>query len=125
MAKQVPFHITSGLPFSKTIITTLPNGRSWWTTGSEFEALAQIRESNTYESPLILDIAAYITMTFNSPDEVVLELVMSGAETRLVTSSGYYDIILSDNLTADEQAIQVISGPVHRTAVVSSDTENI
>lgn len=125
MSKHVPFLIKSGIPFSKTIVATLPTGRSWWNDAVDFEVLAQIREGDTYESPLILDIAQFITTTFNpliDADEVTLELFMTGADTRLVTTSGFYDIILSDVLAVDDRAIQVVNGPVQRTAVVSSDT---
>jgi hypothetical protein len=123
-AKQVPFHIKSGLPFAKTIVATLPSGRSWWTLGSQFEVLAQIREAEDYSSPLILDIQNYITKTL-SVDTVTLDLVMTGADTRQVTKSGYYDIVLSDTLQVDARAFVVIHGQVYRTATVSGAVEEI
>ena len=54
MAKQVPFHITSGIPFGKTIVVTLPNGRDWWTSANDFEVLSQIREAEDYLRQLFL-----------------------------------------------------------------------
>jgi hypothetical protein len=123
-AKQVPFHIKAGLPFAKTIIATLPSGRAWWTLDNQFEVLAQIRESDDYSSPLILDIQNYITKSL-ATNTVTMNLVMTGADTRKVTKSGYYDIVLSDVNQVDANAFVVIHGQVYRTALVSSAAEEI
>ena len=128
MSKQVPFHIKSGIPFEKSIVVTLPNGRSWWTADGDFEVLSQIREAEDYESPLLLDLTQFLTMTFvpgTDPDEVTIDLVMTGANTRLLKKSGYYDIILSDPFAVDEKAFVVIGGPVHRTSTVTGDAEEV
>lgn len=123
MAKQVPFHITSGLPYSKTILVTLPNGRDWWELTAEFEVLSQIREGEDETTPLILDLKQYFTVTFDDVDTVRIELSLPGSVTRTITRSGYYDIIMSDPLPTDLRAIKVLDGPVNRTALVTSDTE--
>lgn len=123
-AKQVPFHIKSGLPFAKTIVATLPSGRSWWTANNQFEVLGQIREADDFESPLILDLADYMTKSL-STNTVTINLVMTGADTRKVTKSGFYDIVLSDTLQVDTNAFVVIHGQVHRTSTVSGATEEI
>jgi hypothetical protein len=122
MSKQVPFHITSGLPFSKTIEVTLPNGRTWWIDNTEFEVLSQIREGEDDTTPLLLDIAQYMTLTWTAPDSASILLEMSGAETRLLKKSGYYDVILSDPLPTDVRAIKILGGPVVRESLVTSDT---
>ena len=123
-AKQVPFHIKSGLPFAKTIIATLPSGRAWWTSNSQFEVLCQIRESDDYSSPLILDLENFITKSL-ATNTVTINLVMTGADTRKVTKSGYYDLVLSDTLQVDTNAFVVIHGQVYRTATVSGAAEEI
>lgn len=125
MPKQVPFHITSGLPFSKTIEVTLPNGRSWWTSDSQFEVLSQVREGPTESSTLILDIAQFMTVSWSAPDDATITLEMSGADTRLITKSGYYDIILSDLLPTDERAIKILGGPVIQESLVTADTGTV
>lgn len=122
MSKQVPFHITSGLPFSKTIEVVLPNGRVWWTDDTQFEVLSQVREGQDDSSPLIIDLAPYIAVVWAAPDTATLTLTLSGAETRLVTKSGYYDIVLSDPLPTDDRAIKIIGGPVVRNSLVTADT---
>lgn len=125
MAKKVPFHITSGLPFSKIVVATLPSGRDWWLDEIDFEVLSQIREGDEYTSPLLLDLKQFITVTFDGIDEVEISIDMTASDTRTLTKSGYYDIIISDVLATDDRAIRVLSGQVHRDAVVTSDTEII
>ena len=123
MAKQVPFHITSGLPFSKTITVSLPNGRDWWLLVSDFEVLAQIREGEDETTPLIMDLAPFFSVSFTDVDTVEIVLTLNGSKTRTITKSGFYDIIMSDPLPTDVRAIKVLDGPVHRTALVTSDSE--
>lgn len=123
-AKQVPFHIKSGLPFAKTIVATLPSGRSWWTVDNQFEVLGQIREADEFDSPLILDLQNYMTKNLVT-NTVTINLVMTGADTRKVTKSGFYDIVLSDTLQVDTNAFVVIHGQVYRTSTVSGAVEEI
>lgn len=125
MAQQVPFHITSGLPFTRTIAVTLPTGRTWWTSGTSFEVLSQIREANDFQSKLLLDLKQFLTVTFTAPNSVSIALVMDGEDTRKLNASGYYDLIMSDPFSTDARAIVIISGPVYRTAVVTSEKEEI
>lgn len=125
MAKQVPFHIKSGLPFARTIVVTLPNGRAWWTTSNSFEVLSQIRESPDEASPLLLDLKQFLTTTFTAPNTVTIELVMDGEDTRKLKSSGYYDVVISDPLEIDARAYVLINGPVHRETVVTADKQEL
>lgn len=123
---QVPFHITSGIPFAKTIVATLPNGRTWWTDVTQFEVLAQIRKADTVDSDIIVDLKQFISVDFDfgtDPDEVTVELVMTGTDTRLVTDSGHYDVVMSDTFAVDGRAIVLIKGPVHRYSLVSGPVE--
>lgn len=121
--QYVTFNITSGLPFGRDIEVTLPNGRTWWTVGNEFEVLGQIRKGETEETDLILDLASHMTMTFTSPDTVDIELRLDGATTRIIKENGFYDIVLSDNLTADDIAFPIVKGKVNRSALVTAATE--
>ena len=125
MAQQVPFHITSGIPFAKTVVATLTNGRSWWTALNDFEVLCQIREAADEDSVLLLDLKQFLTVQISAgpPDTVTIDLVMSGADTRLLKGSGFYDMVMSDVLATDDRAITLLSGPVNRTTVVTSDAE--
>ena len=122
MSKQVPFYITSGLPFEKQVIVTLPVGRDWWTNISQFEVLSQARDGVDQLAPLIVDLAQHMDVIFTAPNTVTIDLFMTGAQTRLVTKSGNYDIIISNPLPSDERAIKVLDGPVYRTSLVTSDT---
>lgn len=123
MAKQVPFHIKSGIPFGKTIVVALPAGRDWWTSINDFEVLSQIRESVEYTSPLLLDIRQYMTVSFDGVNTISIDLAIPGSDTRKLTKDGYYDVLMSDVLAVDELAFPILSGPVFRSSVVTSDTE--
>ena len=123
MGQQVPFHITSGLPFGRSIIVTLPNGRDWWTAANEFEVLMQVRKAPNNLATLILDLTQFLTVTFNAPDTVNIDLDMTGADTRLLSMSGHYDVVMSDPFATDDRAEKILDGPVYRESIVTADQE--
>lgn len=112
--------IRSGIPFSKSFVMTLPEGRSWWTEASDFEVLSQVRKKEDVTSDLILDLAQFIQKTLTSPDVVLIDLVMNGAATRQLVASGFYDVIVSDAGTADARAYRISHGKVKRYSVVTA-----
>lgn len=120
MAIQVPFYITSGIPYAKEITVTLPTGRAWWTLITDFEVKAQIREGVDSAAPLLLDLTPFISDTFAGANNVIITLDMNGSETRQLLKSGYYDILLSDNGTTDGRVIRVLDGPVYRDSVITA-----
>ena len=124
MPKLVPLYITSGLPCSRTITVTLPTGRAWWTSASQFEVLSQIRESSDESSPLLLDLKQFLTVNL-ATNTVTIVLTISGAKTRLLKKSGYYDMIISDTLNTDSRAFVLVSGPVYRDSVVTADVQEL
>ena len=119
MTKSVTFSITAGLPFSKTCIITLPTGRSWWLQRQNFEVRAQIREKPDTASGLILDLLDYITFTYAN-NVITVYLQMSGEDTRKITRSGFYDLVVSDVGTTDARAYKIIEGPARITPLVTS-----
>jgi len=127
MPQQVPFHITAGLPFGKAIEVTLPtvaSGRDWWTAANQFEVLSQIRIADDPTSPLLLDLTQFIDFSFtNFPDTFTITLSLTGADTRLLTQSGYYDIVVSDILTTDARAYKILEGVVYYDSVLTADVE--
>lgn len=123
MLTKVPLKITSGLPFLKVIVVTLPTGRDWWTDVSDFELLCQVREEPDVASILILDLADYFTPEFDGDDNIIIRFSMTGADTRLITKSGYYDLVISDTGTTDARAYTLLRGPVKRSVLVSADEE--
>jgi hypothetical protein len=120
---KVPLKITSGLPFLKVIVVTLPTGRDWWTDVSDFELLCQFREEADVASPLILDVADYFTPEFDGADNIIIRFSMTGSDTRLVTKSGYYDLVISDVGTTDARAYTLLKGSVKRSVLVSAEEE--
>lgn len=125
MTSYVRFNITSGLPFSKVINITFPTGRTWWTNTSQFELLFQIREHSKKNSPLILDMRQFLTVSFINADLLRISLSMTGANTRLVTKSGYYDLIISDVGVTDARAYVVIKGNVTQKSLVTAEQVNM
>jgi hypothetical protein len=123
MAKHVPMHIKSGIPYGRTITVTLPAGRDWWLDDIDFEVLSQIREASDSSSPLILDLVQFMTVSFDGINEVSIDLKLNGEDTRKVKSGGYYDIVISDVFAIDERAFTIVEGPVYRTSLVTSDSE--
>ena len=119
MTKSVTFSITAGLPFSKTFIITLPTGRSWWLQRQNFEVRAQIREKPDTSSTLILDLIDYINVTYAS-NVITVYLQMSGEDTRKLTRSGFYDLIVSDVGTTDQRAYKIVEGPARVSPLVTS-----
>lgn len=120
MAIQVPFYITSGLPYAKEITVTLPTGRPWWLNTSQFEVKAQIREGVDFNAPLLLDLTPYISYVFSGANNVIVTLDMDGSDTRLLLNSGYYDFLMSDPATTDARVIKFLDGPVYRDSVITA-----
>lgn len=60
-------------------------------------------------------------MTFQAPDTIVIELEMTGADTRLLTSSGFYDVLLSDTGVIDGRGYIISHGPVKRTSIITAE----
>jgi hypothetical protein len=123
MSSNVNFHIKAGLPFKKTIVVNLPTGRDWWLASEDFEVRFQIREGKSESSALIIDMLQFCTIEFEAPDKITVFLVMTGADTRLITKSGYYDIIVSDVLTVDARAYSLVKGAVTMSNLISAATE--
>lgn len=121
MAQKVRLDIKSGLPFKRALTVTLPTGRSWWTDEADFEFAMQIREEEDRSSRLICDLLPYLVTDKPSADIVTVQIIMSGEDTRLVTESGWYDLIMSDVDIHNDRAYQLLAGPLKRRSTVSRD----
>jgi hypothetical protein len=123
VAQQFPMNITAGIPYGKLVTVTLPSGRVWWTSGSQFEVLFQLREGPDVNSALISDLRQYLTVTYTGPNTVSIAFDMTGEDTRTLTKSGYYDMIISDVGVVDNRAFIVLSGVVYLTSTVTDSVE--
>lgn len=119
----IPLNIRSGVPFTFEFVVTLPSGRSWWTDISQFEILAQIRDLPAYTSRLQFDLSKFFTVTLDAPDAYMVRLFLTGEQTRLITRSGYYDVIMSDVGTTDARAEVLLAGQVLLNSVVTAAKE--
>lgn len=120
MSKSVNFQVTAGLPFAKTIVTTLPSGRDWWTMSNQFEIRFEVRKEAKESSTMILNMSPYLTVVFDAPDTVTIFWAMTGKETRLLTQSGAYDIVMSDAGQDDARANVLLKGTIKRLELVTA-----
>ena len=123
MSSNVNFYIKAGLPFKKTIVVDLPSERDWWLAEVDFEVRFQLREQKSDASALIANMMDYCTTQFDAPNTFTIYLEMTGAQTREITKSGYYDLILSDSDLTDARAYEVIRGSITLSGLVSSAEE--
>lgn len=98
--------IVKGLPYRRSI--RVKGGVNVWPTVDDFEVRSQVRVSDDPSSTLKTDLAPYITARIDGLD-IVLDLAMTGAESRTVLG-GYYDIVVSDKGHTDLNAIRVLGG---------------
>lgn len=98
--------IVKGLPYRRSI--RVKNGTNVWPTVDDFEVRSQVRVSDDPRSTLKTDLASFITSRVEGAD-IVLDLAMTGAETRTI-HGGYYDIVVSDKGSTDINAIRVLGG---------------
>jgi len=117
---SINLYITSGLPYRKRVVATLPSVRDWWLTDADFEVFLQIREEKEITSPLVLDLSDYLTVSMTDEDTVYIILQMTGAQTRLLLKGGYYDLIISDPEVTDARAYPLIKGRVIRKSLVTA-----
>lgn len=117
---NTPLTLTSGLPFGKIVLVTLPTGRSWWNALEDFEVRAEVRSQDSPESTLLLDFGPYITVTMDDADTVRIVFEMSGEQTRGVKKSGFYDVIMSDPGATDARAKKVLKGDLSVDTVITA-----
>lgn len=101
----VNLSIKAGLPYKRRF--RLVNGTAVWPALGTFELRSQLRKQATVTSDLILDFAEYMAPTIEDTD-IVITLTMTGAQTRALPTTGYYDIVLSDPGEDDAKAVCVI-----------------
>ena len=101
----VNLSIVGGLPYKRKF--RLLNGTAVWPTLANFELRSQLRKQASVDADLLLNFADYMTPTIEGAD-IVITLTMTGAQTRSLPATGYYDIILSDPGEDDAKAVCVV-----------------
>lgn len=104
----VALEMTAGLPYSRRF--RVQDGKLVWPTLDTFEVRSQIRKRKTPTSELLGALTPFLTPSYDE-DDIVVDLELTGAQTREVVG-GYYDIIISDVGTTDARAIPIASGKV-------------
>ena len=111
--------ITAGLPFGRRV--RVSGGTNVWPTLVDFEVRSQIRREPNSISELLGDLRPYITPSIDGVD-IVLDIEMSGAQTRLIPE-GYFDIVISDPGSTDTRAISVLTGRIKIKTLVTAVTD--
>lgn len=111
--------ITAGLPYNRKIRVT--NGVNVWPTLEDFEVRCQVRVAANKNSTLKSTLSSYFTSSIEDND-IVIELNMTGSETREILG-GYYDVIISDVGPVDARALPLLKGQVRVTPLVTEASD--
>jgi hypothetical protein len=98
--------LRAGLPYARRF--RVVDGTNVWPTLGSLETRAHVRQRKSPDSPLLLDLGDYITMSIEG-DDIVGDIFMTGEETYDLTT-GNYDIVFSDPGSADARLIPVLEG---------------
>lgn len=119
MADSVELSLTAGLPYSRR--ARVIGAANIWSAVDQFEVRSQVRAGKTESSLFLFDLRPYLTPTIDGED-IVIDLVLTGHDTRLVPK-GYYDIIISDPGETDARALPVLSGKIKVNLLVTAATD--
>jgi hypothetical protein len=106
---SVPLKCRAGIPYRRRF--RLVDGAAIWSTVESFEVRSQIRDKKDSSSELLGSLTPYLTK-FIEGNDIVVQLEMTGAQTRTLPKKGYYDIIISDPGVEDDRAIPISSGRI-------------
>ena len=123
MAQTVNFYIKAGLPFERMLVVDLPPNRDWWLTLADFEVRSQIREGDSNKTKLVLDLTPYLTVVMIDSNTVQIDLVMTGAATRLIPKPGKFDMLMTDSGIVDVRGAKLLKGSVYLESVITSAAE--
>lgn len=98
--------VIGGQPF--TLRVRMKAGIDMWATLDLFEARMQVRDRPNEWGKLLNDLSDYLTTSYDG-DDVLVDLAMTGQETRALRS-GFYDMFVSDTGTTDTKAVRLLYG---------------
>lgn len=104
----VELAMTAGLPYARR--ARVEGGALIWPSLDDFEVQSEIRSAKK-NGTLLGALVNYITPSIDG-DDIVLDIRLTGAQTRLVPVKGYFDVILSDPGPEDARAIPALSGKI-------------
>lgn len=113
MADTFTINLRQGIPYTATF--KIPGAVAQYPAGAVVHGQIRARPG----APLAFDLTPWMTLTVVGADRHV-RLALTGAQTRTITASGYYDIVIS--ATGDPTyatAWPVSAGPVIVEAAVS------
>lgn len=117
VANTADLVMTAGLPYARRIRVT--DGKDLWAALDDFEIRSDVRSGPAESTRLRADLGQFMTPSYDAND-IVIDLALTGDDTRNSMESGYYDVLMSDVGLIDEAAVQVLSGQVTVKPSVSS-----
>ena len=123
----VDLRMRAGLPYGRRF--RMQDGKNTWANLADFEVRCQVRQGKTDDSLFLFNLTPYLTPSYDVND-IVVDLVMTGADTREARSAillltevaavGNYDLIISDVGVEDARAIPLASGKVKIDTLVTA-----
>jgi hypothetical protein len=120
MAEPVTLSITAGLPYSRRM--RVSGAKSVWPTADAYEVRSQIRVGKDVSSALVAELTPFLSASYDGTD-IVVELELTGAETRTL-GPGNYDIIISDKGAVDANGLTILSGKVKIKSTITAATDD-
>lgn len=118
--ESVTLAMTAGLPYHRRV--RVMNGKALWPTLDSFEVRSQIREGKTEATALLGVLTPYLTKSFDGVD-IVVDIDLTGEQTREIPISGSYDIVISDPGPEDARAFPILAGKIKVKALVTAATD--
>lgn len=105
--------IKRGLPYASRF--RIHNGKLQWANLTDFEVRSQLREEKDVDSPLIANLHTFMSKSYGTGEQandIIIDFVMTGSDTRTLTADGYFDVIVSDPGVTDARGLQIYSGRI-------------
>jgi len=113
--------MTAGLPYNRRV--RVLNAKNVWGESSLFEVRSQIRASRLSTSELLYDLGFHLVSTYDGID-ILIELSLTGDQTRKLPKKGFYDMVISDVGKEDARAVPVLFGKVKVGSLITSANDD-
>lgn len=108
MSEPTPLEMVQGEPLD--LVATVTDGVTFWPGGMQVRG--QVRTAPGGD--LMLDLTPYLTTTVSTenPQDLRIDMRLTGSATRKVFRPGFYDVYVSEPGVIEANAVRVLFGPV-------------
>lgn len=106
-------NVTRGLPYA--VQWRVTDGKNIWADINDFEVRSQLRKTKLPTSLLIANLHDFMSKEYGvdaQANDIIVKLIMTGAQTRALSMSGFFDVILSDPGVEDVRGLEIYSGKI-------------